>query len=65
MMTPLATKVAEVIDQAIQSPDGYAVWRGDIINEHWKIIAEYNGLTEKISIVTKRRDRFTLDENNQ
>lgn len=56
MTIPLSEKIAEVTDLALKSPDGYAVWRGELMGEQWKVIVEYDGNDDKFNIYTKRRD---------
>jgi len=55
-MTPLGDKINEVITLALQTPEGYAVWRGLILNEEWKISVTYDGWEDKFTILAKRRD---------
>jgi len=55
-MTPLGDKINEVITLALQTPEGYAVWRGFILNEEWKISVTYDGWEDKFTILAKRRD---------
>lgn len=56
MTIPLSEKIAEVTDLALKSSDGYAVWRGELMGEQWKIIVEYDGNDDKFNIYVKRRD---------
>ena len=56
MTIPLGEKIAEISILALHSQDGYAVWRGDILGEHWKIIVNYDGGNDKFNIYVKRRD---------
>jgi len=55
-MTPLGDKINEVMTLALQTPEGYAVWRGLILNEEWKISVTYDGWEDKFTILAKRRD---------
>ena len=58
-MTPLAQKIAEVIDSCFSNPEGSVVWRGMILNEEWKILATYNGRDrESLQVIVKRRDQI-------
>jgi len=58
-MTPLTEKIAEVIDSCFSSPEGFASWRGMILNEEWKILATYNGRDrESLQVIVKRRDQI-------
>lgn len=56
MTIPLGEKIVEVSLLALHSPDGYSVWRGDILGEQWKIIVNYDGVDDKFNIYVKRRD---------
>lgn len=56
MPSPLAEKIAEIIDLAIHDSSGYYVWRDKILGEEWKIIVDYTGTTELFQIRVKRRD---------
>ena len=55
-MTPLGEKVNEVMSLALQSAEGHAVWRGNLLGENWKIMVSYTGADDKFDIVVKRRD---------
>lgn len=61
MTTPLANKVAEVVDSALVSQEGVVVWRGDVSGEEWKISADYNGIKEEILVRIKRRDPEVIE----
>lgn len=52
-MTLLATKIAEVVDEAIAT-NSIVVWRGILDTQEWKIMAQYE--TNSITIKVKRRD---------
>lgn len=56
MSSPLAEKIAEIVDLAIQDPSGYYVWRDKILGEEWKILVDYTGNKEVFHIRVKRRD---------
>ena len=58
-MTPLGDKINEVMTLALQSPDGYAIWRGTVLGETWKISVTYDGWEDKFTILAKRRDAIT------
>jgi hypothetical protein len=55
-MTPLGNKVNEVMSLALESAEGHAVWRGDLLGEQWKIMISYSGVDDKFDIIVKRRD---------
>jgi hypothetical protein len=58
MPTPLAQKIAEVVDEALLSPEGSALFRGDIEGEEWKIIVDYEGIgKEHLRVRVARRER--------
>lgn len=63
-MSELASKIAEVVDEAIQSPEGRSTFRGIISGEEWKIIAEYDGFREEIVTRIKRRDPEVIEWRN-
>ena len=52
-MTLLATKIAEVVDEAIAT-NGVAVWRGVLDTQEWKILVQYDA--NSLTIKVKRRD---------
>lgn len=56
MPSPLAEKIAEIVDLAIQDPSGYYIWRDNILGEEWKILVDYEGTREVFQIRVKRRD---------
>lgn len=56
MSSPLANKIAEIVDTAIHDPSGFSAWRGLLYDEVWKIVVDYDGVTEKFEIRVKRRD---------
>jgi hemin uptake protein HemP len=57
-MTPLANKIAEIVDQTITSQDARVVWRNELLDEEWKVIVDYDGNTELITVRAQRRDNF-------
>ena len=58
MNSPLANKIAEIVDQTLASQEGRETWRSQILDEEWKIIVDYDGATELITVRAKRRDVF-------
>jgi len=57
-MTLLTDKITEVIETCLSNPDGVASWRGNILDEEWKISVTYNGRDqESLQIIVKRRDQ--------
>jgi hypothetical protein len=54
-MTLLASKIAEVVDQAIANNEHIA-WRGLLDTQMWKVVVEYHQEKNEILIRAKRRD---------
>jgi len=58
-MSPLAQKIAEIIDDSINNDTGMSSWRGKILDQEWKISAVYDKIERDIiKVVVKRRDQI-------
>jgi hypothetical protein len=58
-LSPLASKIAELIDECDSCDGDHAAWRGVLDGEEWKIIITHKDLPrETFQIIVKRRDQI-------
>lgn len=55
-MSLLANKIAEMIDSAISSTDYQGLWRGNLNEQSWKIVVEYDTNANSVHVRAVRRD---------
>ena len=55
-MTLLASKIAEIVDEAIANNNVYVAWRGILNTQEWKVLLQRDAETNEFIVRAIRRD---------